>query len=646
MDKRKIKNVTKKKKIKPELNNINERSWVEINLDHFSENIKTLKKKFLPGQQFMQIVKADAYGHGAVQIAQQAINEGAVMLGVANVEEAALLRFHQIDTPILILSPSFDFEIESIISYKLTPSVSNIDFVKKLNQVAKNMGIVQPVHIKCDTGMNRNGIRCEEVSFFYKKVKKFENILVEGIFSHFSSSENNEEYSMSQYNLFIEGIKSFKAELKYIHIANSSAVVNYQLAECNMHRLGLLTYGIYSDTGIKEKVNLKPVMTFKSRISHMSCAKESETIGYNRLYIAKSPVRYAIIPVGYADGYDFMLSNKASIEYKGKACQVLGKISMDMIAMDISQIENARTGDEVSLLGGELPFTHAEYLSTLFYGSPYELLTQIGRRAKRYYILDHQISDSTPILRRDFIPKDFSDDKLNHIIHQAIEERIHKKELAGVIYHDILKYFFIDSDRDVAYRSNFKHTIRFRDNNESYYSVETHIEFEKIMQTPYFIVACANNQENLEAYFRRRDTEYRWLLDEETELNETTFSISSAKVNNIPLNHTITFNEKAMEIKCESDELVSMINQLVHFEINTRTLYPKKKHQLSIYLSEITKGICLEFEYPDSIKDVECVPIFSGRHKYPKTVFRSNAVSVSTSLNDWVFPNSGVVFTY
>ena len=131
MDKRKIKNVTKKKKIKPELNNINERSWVEINLDHFSENIKTLKKKFLPGQQFMQIVKADAYGHGAVQIAQQAINEGAVMLGVANVEEAALLRFHQIDTPILILSPSFDFEIESIISYKLTPSVSNIDFVKK-----------------------------------------------------------------------------------------------------------------------------------------------------------------------------------------------------------------------------------------------------------------------------------------------------------------------------------------------------------------------------------------------------------------------------------------------------------------------------------------------------------------------------------
>ncbi|MBP7563525.1 MAG: alanine racemase, partial [Candidatus Cloacimonetes bacterium] len=610
------------------------------------DNINALKQKFLPHQQFMQIVKADAYGHGAPQIALQAVKEGAVMLGVANVEEATLLRFHEIEIPILILSPSFDFEIESIIHYKLIPSVSNIDFVKKLNQEAKKLGIKQPVHIKCDTGMNRNGIRVEEAFIFYNEVIKNDHIKVEGIFSHFSSSENDKAYTLYQYHKFIEAIQPFAKSLRYIHIANSSAVANYQFSQVNLHRLGLLSYGVYSDDSIKSKVDLKPVMTFKSRISHISTARENETIGYNRTYQVKKPLKYAIIPVGYADGYDFLLSGKANTECHEKSCPVLGKVSMDMIAIDISHLQNVLIGDEVTLLGGKQEFVHAEVLSALFKGSSYELLTQIGRRAKRYFIKEQKISDSAPILRRDFIPKDFSDDKLNRIIHQAIEERIHKKELAGVIYHDILKYFFVDSDRDVSYRSNFVHSIRFLDENELYYTVETHIEFDKILQNPFFIVACANNQENLELYFKRRDTEYRWLLDEDVVLDESKFIVSSAKINDIVLTHKCHVNDKALEIRCESDQLQSMLNQLVHFEINTRTLYPKMKHQLSIYLSEITKGIMLEFEYPETIQSVECIPIFSGRRKYPDIEFLSHRIKVSTRENDWVFPNSGVVFTY
>ncbi|HOE90752.1 MAG TPA: alanine racemase [Candidatus Cloacimonadota bacterium] len=636
----------KKRKNKIELSQIKERSWVEIDLSNFSHNINELKKHFSANQSFMQIVKADAYGHGALQIAIQAQKDGASILGVANVEEASLLRFNHIDLPILILSPSFDFEIESIVHYKLIPSVNNIEFVEKLDLYAKKMAVKQPIHIKCDTGMNRNGVKIEQAYNLYQQIKKLDNILIEGVFSHFSSSENDKQFTQHQYKLFLDFAAQVQSEVRYIHIANSSAVANSDFAMCNLHRLGLLTYGVYSDQSIKEKVNLKPVMTFKSRLSHISIAKKNESIGYNRTFYAEHDIKYAIIPVGYADGYDFLLSNNAFVEINGAICPILGKVSMDMIAVDISQIDNAQIGDMVTLLGGSSEQTRVEFLSSSFKGSSYELLTQIGKRAKRYYLQNGKINDFAPVLRRDFIPKDFSDDKLNKIIHQALEERITKKELASVIYHDILKFFFIESDRDISYRSNFFYSINFTENDEPYYNVELQLKFDKILQNSYFIVACANNQKALESYFNRKDTEYRWLLDDSIEFQASRFKVSSAKVNDIELDCNTNLINNAIEIKCASELLEPMLNKLAHFEISIKTFYPKDRHQLSVYLSEIYKGVTISFTYPKSIENIDCVPIFSGKHRYPKVEQHDREIIVASSAEDWVFPNSGVVFSY
>lgn len=637
--------MTKKKKL-IRLNEINERSWVEINLSNFSHNLKELKKHMQNKQFFMQIVKADAYGHGALQIANQAIKEGATILGVANVEEASLLRFHNIEHPILILSPSFDFEIEAIISNKLTPSIANLHFAKLLNEHAKEMGIIQSVHIKYDTGMNRNGIRIENALDFYQTIEMLENIKIEGIFSHFSSSEVDKDFTQKQYLLFAEFASKVAQKVHYIHIANSSAIIDNQFELCNLNRIGLLSYGVYSSAQLKNKIDLKPVMTFKSKIAHISTAHKNESVGYNRTHFVDKDSHFAIIPIGYADGYDYLLSDKGLVEINGSVCPVLGKISMDMIAIDINQVDNVKVDDEVILLGGNTTSTKVENLSALFNGSSYELLTQIGKRAKRYYIEDGKINDYAPILRRDFIPRDFSDDKLNLIIHQAIQERINKQELASVIYHDVLRYFFIENDRDVSYRSDFTYNIKFIDNHINYYKVELNLSFDKILQNTYFIVACANNQANLESYFRRKDTEYRWLLDESIELDESKFSVSSAKVNGVFLDCFVAHNNKAIEVKCESDKLESFLNKLAHFEIKISTYYPKNKHQLSVYLSEIYKGVSIQFTYPESISNIDCVPIFSGRHRYPKITQNKGSITVASEKNDWIFPNSGVVFSY
>jgi alanine racemase len=629
---------------------IKDRSWTEINLDNFAYNLEQIKKFFLPHQSFIQIVKADAYGHGSVQIARKAVECGARMLGVANTEEAVMLRFQNINTDILILSPSLESEIESIFEYKLIPSVSNLAFAGKLNQYCRERDFIQKVHIKCDTGMNRNGVRINDLPGFIQAVQEFDNLEIDGVFSHFSASENDEEFTLNQYRLFSESLKKIKVSIPNIHIANSSAAVKYKFAETNLLRLGLLSYGIYTDESIKDLIDLKPVMQFKSRISHISRALPDESIGYNRLFKVRKVTDYAIIPVGYADGYDFLLSDKACVYLNGQVCNVLGKISMDMTAIDVSDLKNIQIGDEVTLLGNASKYIRAEYLSSLYKGSSYELLCQIGRRARRYFIEDAMINDNDPILRREFIPRDFSDDKLNKIIHSAIEERIQKKELASVIYHDILKYFFIDSDRDVSYRSDFVHSIKFSEHHNhdyrEYYKVEASIEFSKILHNNLFIVACANDQKTLEKYFRRRDTEYRWLLDEKIMISRDVFSIEKVSVDNITLNTESCFKSNSIEFECSSPQLNDLIGKQVRFKINTVTYYPKKSHQLSIYLTEITKGIELSFEYPPCIETVESVPIFSGKNKYPQIEYSENKIRLFSGKNEWIFPNSGIVFSY
>ncbi len=649
-----------------------ERSWTEINLSNFENNLNELKKFISPNVNFMQIVKADAYGHGAFEISKKAIQCGASFLGVANVQEGMLLRYQGIKIPILILSPSMENEINLIIENNLIPAVSSFDFAQKLAQTSP---FKIKVHINIDTGMGRSGISYARAIEEINKIREIKNLEIEGIFSHFSSAENDEEYTNKQSYKFNKILSELDFKPKYVHIANSSGIITSQNNYANLVRLGLLSYGVYTDDSLKKKINLKPVMTFKSRITQIKTVEKGESIGYNRTYITKHPLKYAILPVGYADGYDFMLSNKGKVLMKETLCDVIGKVSMDMIAVDITELAEISVGDEVILLGDAHDSIRAESLTSLYSGSSYEILCQIGRRAKRYYKENGKIIASSPLLRRDFVSTDYSDDKLNTIIETAIEQRLQSKEISNLIYSDVLKRFFVEHDKDISYRRNFVHTIEFKDSapspfirgnkrgfkdsiespfirgnkrglKNSYYLTNTTLTFSKQLKNDYFNIACTKNEKLLEKYFLRNDVEYRWLLDNNFDLKANVFDVTSVKVNNIELYHEMKISEGCIEIRCYHPQLKNLIGKEVEFSISTQTYYPKDSHQVSVYLIELTQGAKITFIFGDVLQNVEAVPIFSGRSKFPQISSDGKSITISSKKDEWVFPISGVVFVY
>ncbi|HPR17051.1 MAG TPA: alanine racemase [Candidatus Cloacimonadota bacterium] len=621
-----------------------DRSWSEIDLDNFEHNLCELKKFIPAGTAFMQIVKADAYGHGAYEIARKAIACGAAFLGVANVQEGLLLRHQGINIPILILSPSLEEEIYLILEYQLTPTVSDVAFAEQLNRKAKNP---VPVHVNIDTGMGRSGFRYEFADHLFQKLQGLEHIILEGVFSHFSAAENDDEYTKLQSERFEKAIFCLASRPQYLHIANSSGVIALDCPYANLVRLGLLSYGIYADASQKSKLQLLPVMTFKSHIGQIKQADAGDFIGYNKTYKVTERTIYAIIPVGYADGYDFLLSNRGKVLINNQICPVIGKISMDMTAVDISHID-CEVGDEVVLLGGNEAQISADNLTALYGGSSYELLCQIGRRAKRYYFQNGELIASSPLLRRDFVSLDYSDDKLNKVIETAIEQRLQSKEIAELIYSDLLKHFFAEHDRDIHYRKQFRHKITFqkhrRQDLADYFLVETTLTFTKKLQNDYFVVASDNNEKQLEKYFLQPDVEYRWVID--NKLAASLFEVTSVTVNNINLQTETKLSDGCLEIRCSHSELKNLKDREVEFSISTQTFYHQNSHQLTVYLIEMTKGAEITFQYGNLFPKVETVQIFSGRSKFTEITRNKGSVTISFPQDEWIFPTSGVVFAY
>ena len=624
-----------------------ERSWVEIDLDAFRHNLKALKSFLKPEQGFIQIVKADAYGHGAWEIAQAALKEGATALGVANLEEGKLLRIEGCKAPILILSPSLIDEIPGILEYKLIPTVNDFSFAQALISICAKQKVKCPISLKFDSGMHRSGILEKDFAELWYFCKNAAELEVKSFFSHFASSESDLKFSEAQEKRFKQVIDKYKVEADWIHIANSSALINGLGSSGNLCRLGILSYGVYTHPSQKEKIELKPVMTFKSTVIQIKEIPKGATVGYNQTWKAQRKTRYAVIPVGYADGYDFLLSNKGKVLIEGIICPVIGKVSMDMICVDLTDAPEIQCGAEVILLGNGNNDIRVENLVSLYNGSSYELLCQVGRRAKRYYYEKGRLVTAAPLSRRDFVSSDYPNSKLNQIIQSAIAQRINSEEMSELIFREILRVFFYNQDRDIRYRKNFRHHILFTESSDKdYWKAETTLSFSKTLQRDFFLVACANSDKALKDYFKRNDVEYRWLMDGNFQLNPTAFQLSSVKVNGLELTTRINFKAEAMEIRCSHPELKKLIGQEVRFEINTLTLYPKASHQLSVFITELTHGVQISFSYPETLKQIECVPFFAGQNKYPKITTSKNTISVTTKPEEWVFPQSGVVFAY
>ena len=572
----------------------------------------------------MQIVKADAYGHGAYQISKKAIESGAEMLGIANADEGKLLRYKQINIPILILSPSLDSEIGVILDYDLTPTITNLEFAEKLDDQAQAAGLIRKVHINIDSGMGRSGIIPAEAHSLLKKISLLKNLEIEGIFSHYAASENDPAFTEEQSCIFQQFLEEIEQRPKFVHIANSSAVVNFQDSYTNLVRLGLLTYGVYSDNSLLDKIDLKPVMTFKSYVAQTKTAQPGESIGYNRTFVCKKRTKYAVVPVGYADGYDYLLSNRGKVVIRDQICPLIGKVSMDMITVDVTKVENIQLLDEVILLGAEQKEVNADSLTGLYNGSSYELLCQVGRRAKRYYREYGKFTASSPLLRRDFVSYDFPEQELNVIIENAIEQRLQNKEIAATIYNDFLERFIAEKDLNIHYRKDFQHHVSFRKCDipdlDDYYSVETTLSYVKILQQEHFYIACAQNEAALEKYFQKGNVEYRWLLDGSIDLNGDNFEITEVKVNELELNCSSKLENDCLEIRCSHSRLAELINQQVTFSISTRTYYPKEYQQLTVYISEMTRGVEISFDYHDLFSEVDAITVFSARNKFPQMI--------------------------
>lgn len=625
---------------------IKDRSWVEIHLDAYCANIEALKSFMAQGQSFMQIVKADAYGHGAFEIAEQALELGAALLGVANCEEGKLLRLQGITAPILVLSPSLDTEIDELIEYELRPTISALDFASTLNTRLNELGKQLHYHLKLDTGMHRSGFSESDLESFLKELPSLKHLVLEGVLSHFAASENNPQFSREQEEIFRRLLLKFNPQPKFVHIANSSALVSELASSGNLVRLGILSYGIYTDQGQRTKITLKPVMQFRSRVSLVKDIKKGDTCGYNRLWTAEQDTRYAIIPVGYADGYDYLLGNQAVVSIGDQLFPVIGKISMDMLTIDIGN-STVQVGDEVCLLGGSTPNTHVENLVASYNGSSYELLCQVGRRARRYFYLYGKLCSSAPLSRRDFVPADFSDAKLNSIIEAAVLQRLDSSEIGSIVYREMLSNLFFDKDREIHYRKDFRHSIKLIDGNlPEHFEVETELSYRKVLDSDYFLVACAQSETALQAYLQRKDVEYRWLMDDKFEINPQSFVVSSIKVNDLTLNTEAQQERGCLELRCSHPDLGLLLGKEVVFVINTRTIYPRKSHQMSIFITELTKGVALSFSYPSHWTDVECIPIFSGQNRYPRIHRSGNSVELCTKSEEWIFPLSGVVYAY
>ncbi len=623
---------------------IQERSWVEIDLAAFQDNLQLLKTYLRPGQSFMQIVKADAYGHGAKEIAEIALTQGAVYLGVANLEEGKLLRIQGITAPILILSPSLSSEIEQIIRYDLSLGVTDPEFAEELSKAATKANKSVKIHLKLDTGMHRSGIWFEEGTALYDRVSALPGLEIEGIFSHFASAENDSEFSRLQETRFAEFVQALPRAPRYVHISNSAGLIRGYGAYCNLVRFGISSFGI-NTTG--KELGLKPVMTFKSTLSQIKAFKEGDSVGYQREWTAKSSGHYGIVPVGYADGYDYLLSNKAMVLIDEVLCPVIGRISMDMITVDISGVLEPRISDEVMLLGTGDEAIRAEHIASLYQGSAYELLCQVGRRARRYYLSKAHFLHSSPLARRDFVSSDFGDSKLSQIISSALNQRLDSQEIGELIYREILRTFFYNKDRDVYYRKQFQHEISFdKSENPAYYRAKTTLRYKKVLNADHFIIACAASSDILRGYILRTDVEYRWLLDSDLQLKAENFELNAVKVNGLDLKTEIKSGEGYLEILCSHPDLHKLGGQEVEFEINTNTLYPTASHQFSVFITELTRGVEISFSYPENLSNVEAVTIFSGQQKNPPITRTDQKIMLKTLEDEWVFPISGVVFCY
>ncbi len=378
-------------------------TWAEVSLTALRHNFRTIRQYVSPKATVCAVIKADAYGHGAVECARALEAEGALWFGVACVDEAIALREAGIRGRILLLSGFWRGDEEAVLHYNLTPAVWESWHIELLEDAAarlKRRAIEPiPVHLKIDTGMARLGMNLKDLPGFLNSIQAAESVLLEGVFTHLASSEVVDspdlDAQINRFNSAVELVRQASLSPVYYHIANSAGIVSRSNAWKNMVRPGLALYGyclpftsvISGAPDVSHELQVQPVLSWKTRIISMKEVPARQPVGYNGAYVTSAPARIAALPVGYADGINRHLSSRGRVIVRQDYAAIVGNVSMDLTLVDVTGIPGVSLGDEVTLIGRQGPscisiWEHAGYASTI----PYEVLCGIGKRVPRKYV--------------------------------------------------------------------------------------------------------------------------------------------------------------------------------------------------------------------------------------------------------------------
>ncbi|WP_346880240.1 alanine racemase [Clostridium sp. UBA3061] len=371
--------------------------WAEINLDTIATNTKNIKK-LIGDKELIAIVKADCYGHGAVDVLPTLLESGASRLAVAMLTEAIELRENNINAPIVILGYTPLYLGEELINYDIEQTVYDLDYAKELSKIAISLNKKAKIHIAIDTGMGRIGfLPGDDTVKTINEVYNLEGLEVIGIYSHFSTSdEKDKTYANEQLFKFKKVMGDLKAigiEIPLKHISNSGAIIDMPETYLNGVRPGIILYGYYPSNEVsKDNISVKPALTLKAKIAHVKELYKDMYISYGKTFKTNKKTIVATLPIGYGDGYPRALSENAKVIVNGKFASILGRICMDQCMIDVTDIENVKTGDEVIILGeeGDLKF-NADDMAKALGTINYEILCRIKSRIPRVYIKNKEV---------------------------------------------------------------------------------------------------------------------------------------------------------------------------------------------------------------------------------------------------------------
>jgi len=374
-------------------------TWCEIDLKALAYNFEQLQKLAAKNMShslgIMPVIKADAYGHGMLQVAECLSECGCKYEGVSNVSEGVALRAAEFKQQILLFESTLVSEAKDIVEYKLTPTVCALEMAQALDRCAHQAGIQIPVHIKIDTGMGRLGVNEDQALGFVQTLRaECPHLVLEGIYTHFPVADSDRDFTLGQMRRFRDLVYSLENQLitfTYVHAGNSMGLGDYKSDLFNLARPGIMLYGVYPLEDLKQKVHLKPVMSVKARVIFVQTIAKGRGISYGHTFKAKEDITVAVLPIGYSNGYLRSLSNKAFVLVAGVRCPVVGRVTMDQIIVDVTAATLSgripKIGDEVVIMGDQKGASVsvdeiAQWADTI----SYEILCSLGNRLPRVYL--------------------------------------------------------------------------------------------------------------------------------------------------------------------------------------------------------------------------------------------------------------------